>query len=222
MSRLILNVGQALAGLCVLFALGRGIADASQPQTSEWAFRKTAMEAGKLEGKLAAMAKSPDKSGRQELVAKIAKLYADAGMYSKAEPFALVALASAKEMGGNSYAAALMKSADFYQDWHDSAKSQFLSLRAVSKFEEGREANAVCKAYLAMTRSAYNQGEAAVDPAVRDNSFVSAEQWLGKAVAVARREKLNADTLNLMRNTMLLLSVAEGRTEEVMQSLKQS
>ncbi len=221
MSRLILNVGQALAGLCVLFALGRGIADASQPQTSDWAFRKTAMEAGKLEGKLAAMAKSPDKLGRQELVAKIAKLYTDAGLYSKAEPFALVALASAKEKGGNSYADALMQSADFYQDWRDSAKSQFLHLQAVSTFEEGKEANAVCKAYLAMARSACSQGEVAVEPAVRVSNFVRAEQWLGKAVAIARHEKLNAGTLNLMRNTMLLLSVAEGRTDEVMQSLKQ-
>ncbi|GEM_PF-981407 len=221
MSRLILNVGQSLAALCVLFALGRGIADASQPQASDWAFRKTAMEAGKLESKLAAMAKSPDQQARQELVAKIAKLYADAGMYAKAEPFALVALASAKEKGGNYYATALMESADFYQNWHDAGKAQFLQLQAVGKFEEEKDANAICKAYLSMARTSLGQGEVAAEPAVRESSFVSAEQWLGKAVAIARKDKLEAGTLNLLRNTMVLLSVAEERTDEVVQGRTQ-
>jgi len=210
MNQLSLNVGQSLAAFCVLFALVRGISDASLAQSPEWAFHKNIIEASKLEGKLAAMRQSTDTVLRRELVAKIAKLYADAGMFSKAEPFALVNLAAAREKGGVEYAQALIEAGSFYRNWRDLSKSQYLNAEALKTLEANNDADARCKAYLAMATDARAEAEIASGQKGRDHSFVVAEEWLGKAVDVARHDNLKADTQWLKGAKTKLCSACRG------------
>lgn len=220
MNQLSLNVGQSLAALAVLFALGRGVSDATLAQAPERAHQRDLMEASKLEGKLAAMRRSPDKVLRHELVSKIAALYADAGMYSKAEPFVLVSLASARDAGGVAYAAALMEANAFYQNCHDLAKASYLSAAAVKILEANNDQDALCQAYLTLASEARGRAEISGKEKEREDNFIASEQWLAKAVDIARKQALRAETLNLLRNTMLLISVAEGRNDEMVLGLE--
>lgn len=213
MSNVNFYIGQWLAILTVLVASGRGFYDA-------YLLPIERVESGgeqrlaHLRDKLKAMGKSPDKALRLQVVDELARLYLASGQYGQAEPFVLEILRDAQTSGDTMrHARQLTATGDFYADWRNNSRAEYCYLQTVPMYTRAQKWSELACSYLDLARCAQAKAE------MKQGDLTAAQRYFGDALRVVKNHPISVPAQSTLRNTYLLMLIAEGDLKELPPSI---